>query len=78
MCDHLGKDGKVETRRFFDSKGRIKKDITTHNHGNPKTHSYGEHGEHAHDYAWGDDGKLLARSERELTEKERERNEDIL
>lgn len=78
VIDHLGKDGKVETRRFFDSNGRIRKDITTHNHGNPKKHPFGQHGEHAHDYAWGDDGELLARSMRELTETERERNKGIL
>ena len=78
VIDRIGKKGKVETRRFFDSNGRPRKDITTHNHGNPKTHPYGKNGEHAHDYAWSDDGKLLGRSERELTDKEREDNKDIL
>lgn len=36
VVDHIGKYGKVETRRFFDSNGRIRKDITTHDHGKLK------------------------------------------
>lgn len=78
VVDHIGKYGKVETRRFFDSNGRIRKDITTNDHGKPKKHPFGKHGEHAHDYVWGENGELLARSSRELTETERERNKEIL
>lgn len=39
---------------------------------------YGKNGEHAHDYVYDDNGHLLERPHRELTEKERKENADIL
>lgn len=78
VTDHLGKDGKTETRREYNEKGQISKDITTHDHGHPKQHPFGKNGEHVHEYVWDDDGNLLSRSMRELTDEERIQNEDIL
>lgn len=78
VIDHIGKDGKVETRTFYGEDGLKEKDITTHNHGNPKQHSYGKQGEHAHDYVWDKEGKLEERTIRELTEAERKECKDIL
>lgn len=46
--------------------------------GHPKQHSHGKHGEHAHDYVYDEEGKLIKRPIRELTEEEREENDDIL
>ena len=41
-------------------------------------HNYGKHGEHGHDYEWDEDGSLKNKTTRELTEKERKENGDIL
>ena len=78
VIDHLGNDGKTETRTFYGKSGYKEKDITTHDHGFPKKHPYGKHGEHAHDYEWSEDGSLKNRTTREISETERKENRDIL
>lgn len=74
IADHIGKDGKVDIRTYYDSDGWKMKDIHMTNHGNPKKHRVVPH---VHEYVWRDDGGS-ERSERPLTEKERKENEDIL
>lgn len=71
-----GKKGGIE-RNYYDENGRQYKQISNNNHGNAKMHPYGKNGEHAHDYKY-EDGKLIGRPTRELTENERKENEDIL
>lgn len=71
-----GKKGGIE-RNYYDENGRQYKQISNNNHGNPKQHSYGANGEHAHDYSYSDDGKVK-RTTREMTVEERKENEDIL
>ena len=78
VIDHLGKDGKTETRTFYGESGFKEKDITNHDHGNAKEHPYGNKGEHSHDYKWTESGSLEERTTRELTDREREENRDIL
>ena len=78
VIDHIGKDGKVDVRAFYGESKLKSKDIHTTAHGNPKQHPYGEHGEHVHDYTWGDDGRLKNKTTRELSEEERKENGDIL
>jgi len=78
ITDHLNADDIVDTRTFYGEDGYIKKQINTTDHGNPKNHPYGEHGEHAHDFTWDDTGKLIDRKTRELTEEEIKENSDIL
>ena len=46
--------------------------------GNPKHHSFGEHGEHIDLYEWNEDGSVKRIERRELTDDERKENEDIL
>ncbi len=65
-------------RNYYDESGRQTKQVSNNDHGNPKRHNYGEHGEHAHDYVYNDDGQLVARPIRELTDDERKENGDIL
>ena len=65
-------------RNYYDSDGRQIKQISNNDHGKPKQHPYGKHGEHAHDYQYDEDGKLTGRPLRELTDIEREENGDIL
>lgn len=77
IIDHK-KDGRTDVRTFYNEKGLKSKDINTNSHGNSKHHPYGKNGEHAHDYEWDNGDKLKNRTTRELTEKEREENADIL
>ena len=78
VIDHVDESGKVTSRSFYDANGWKAKDIHTTNHGNPKHHKYGKHGEHAHQYQWNDDGTLREYSSRELDDTERKENSDIL
>ena len=70
-------NGDVSQRRFFDQEGRVNIDLDTNDHGKPRGHPYGKRGEHAHDYTW-QDGKVIDRTLRDLTDQERSDNEDIL
>lgn len=74
ITDHVGSDGKVDIRTFYDEEGRKTCEIHTTDHGNPKTHT----APHAHDYAWADDMSRSSKTERELTDTERKENDDIL
>lgn len=65
-------------RSFYDSTGWLKNQVHSGNHGTPKTHKYGERGEHAHDYEWNREAKKPERITRELTEDERKENGDIV
>lgn len=65
-------------RTFYDSKGKMYRQIHTGPHGNLKNHPYGENGEHKHEYVWNKDGTLKERTITELTEKDRKENKDIL
>ena len=78
IIDHMREDGTVDARGFYGDDGMKKKDIHTTDHGNPKHHTYGEHGEHGHDYEWNEDGSLKEKTTRELREDERKENGDIL
>ena len=65
-------------RNYYDSAGRQFKQISNNDHDKPQMHLFGEHGEHAHDYVWDEDGKLIKRPMRELNDTERKENGDIL
>lgn len=78
VIDHVGKSGAVNMRSFYGNDGMKTMDINTDNHGNPKRHPYGKHGEHAHDYEWDENGDLKNKTTREISDEERERNGDIL
>lgn len=65
------------SRDYYDGQGRWVKQVSNHNHGNPKRHPYGKNGEHAHDIIW-EDGKIIRRTSRDLTDQERKENSDIL
>lgn len=67
----------VVNRTIYDADGKMMKQINTSDHGNPKVHSWGKNGEHIHDIIW-EDGKIVARPARELTDRERKEHSDIL
>lgn len=73
----IRKNGGID-RNYYDETGRQTTQISNHDHGQPDKHHYGEHGEHAHDYIYDEDGKLQARPIRNLTAKERKENDDFL
>ena len=65
-------------RNYYDKNGRQVKQISNHDHGNPRKHPYGEHGEHAHDYIYDVLGRLKSSPIRDLTYDERKENSDFL
>ena len=78
VIDHQSNDGTIDVRTFYDGSGKKQKDIHTTNHGNPKQHAFGEHGEHVVEYEWNEDMSIKNKSRRNLTDKERKENSDIL
>lgn len=71
-----GKSGGV-SRNYYDKDGVWRKQISNNNHGNQNKHPYGKNGEHTHDIIW-ENGKIVGRPARELTDGERQENGDIL
>ena len=72
-----GKRGGIE-RNYYNSEGKLFKQICNNDHGHPKQHPFGKHGEHTHDYVYSAEGKLIGRPLRNLTDEEGKENEDIL
>ena len=64
-------------RNYYNRRGEWIKQITNNDHGQPKNHPFGEHGEHAHDITYNEDGSV-SRTTRELTPEERREEADIL
>lgn len=77
VVNTLSQQGKQHDRTFYDAEGRMIRQISNGPHGNPKKHPFGQHGEHAHDILW-EDGVIIDRPVRELTDEERKENADIL
>lgn len=77
ITQKTGRQGGIE-RNYYGIDGRQEKQICNHNHGNAKAHPFGKNGEHAHDYIYDDNGKLIGRPTRELSVDERKENGDIL
>lgn len=66
------------SRNYYGGDGWQTKQISNNSHGHKAVENYGKHGEHAHDYIYDDDKKLVDRPYRELNEQERKENSDIL
>lgn len=71
------KSGGID-RNYYGSDGKQTKQISNHNHGNPKNHPFGDNGEHAHDYVNDKQGIPRHGKARALTDTERKENADIL
>lgn len=65
-------------RNFYDDNGNQYLQISNNDHGHKKESKLGKHGEHAHDYFRNENGKIIHGEARELTERERKENDDIL
>ncbi|MBM6938474.1 phage minor capsid protein [Pseudoflavonifractor phocaeensis] len=77
VVDTLSQNGRQRDRMYYDGEGRQIKQISSGPHGNLKKHPYGTHGEHAHDILW-ENGKIVGRTVRELSQQERKENADLL
>ncbi len=76
VIDLIDAHGKTQ-RSFYDGEGALELQIHPTDHGYPKKHPYGSNGEHAHDYIW-NDGTLISKETRDITDDERNNNQDIL
>lgn len=77
VVDTQSQHGNQRDRTFYDAEGRMIRQISNGPHGNPKKHPFGQNGEHAHDILW-EDGVIVDRPVRELSDEERKENADIL
>lgn len=77
ITQYVTKKGGID-RNYYGVNGQQVKQISNYGHGNTKRHTYGVHGEHAHDYIYNENGELVGRPMRELSNDEREENKDIL
>lgn len=77
IVDRIGRDGKIETRSFYNENGDRILDITTHDHGNRPVHEFGINGEHAHIYEYDKDGNVTERHTIELTAAQRKELEEL-
>ena len=77
ITETVGRHGGIN-RNYYGETARQSKQISNHDHGNRKEHPFGEKGEHAHDYVYDENGKLIYRTKRPLTKSERKEKADIL
>lgn len=78
VIDTVSGSVKQRDRNIYDSAGLLKTQIHGGSHGNAKQHPFGGHGEHVHDYVWDDNGKLINKTTRNLTDEEKIINADII
>lgn len=77
ITQRINKKGGID-RNYYDQNGDQVKQISNNDHGHRKESSFGNHGEHAHDYFKDENGALRHGEPRELSEYERKENADIL
>ena len=77
ITQKTSRKGGIE-RNYYDGYGNQYKQISNNDHGKPKQHPFGKNGEHAHDYIYDDEGNLIGRPIRPLTDLEEKENADIL
>lgn len=73
------KNGTVQIdRTLYSSTGVMETQIHSGPHNRPDKHTFGTKGEHGHTYRWAEDGTIIDRAPRELTDKERKEHADII
>ena len=77
ITERVNGNGGID-RNYYDANGRQYKQISNHDHGNPKKHPFGKRGEHAHDYSYTEKGELVRSDARELYSDERKEVKDII
>lgn len=77
VVDTMSQGGKQHDRTIYGADGIMLTQIHGGDHGHPKQHPFGQHGEHVHDYTWTGQDKP-ERPGREATAEERIWHKDIL
>ena len=77
ITQKVGKQGGID-RNYYGNDAKQLKQISNNGHNHKKEETFGKHGEHAHDYKYDNNGTLIRGKCRELTERERKENGDIL
>ena len=77
VTERVTRNGGID-RNYYDKDGRQYKQISNNDHGNPKRHPLGKHGEHAHDYVYTPEGACVRSGARDFDDDERKEVEDIL
>lgn len=78
VIDTRSSQGKQRDRTVYDETGRMVLQIHGGDHGKPKQHPYGEHGEHIHIYVWQQGEKRPKRTVRNANAEEKIIYKDIL
>ena len=78
VIESVSASGKQVDRTYYDEHGFLSRQIHSGWHSSKKSHPYGNHGEHVHDYVWLSDDKAPQKTIRELEYFERKENGDIL
>lgn len=78
VVDSTSRHGQQKDRTVYDENGLMRIQIHGGNHGQPKNHPYGIHGEHIHEFLWDVEGKLVNKTTRNLTDEERKQHRNIL
>lgn len=78
VVDTVSLGGRQHDRTVYGPDGRIKTQIHGGDHGMPKYHPYGTHGEHIHSFTWPAEGEKPQIISRDATDAERVQYFDIL
>ena len=78
VVDTLSRKGKQRDRTIYGPDAIIVQQIHGGDHGQPKHHPFGKHGEHIHDYTWPQDGGKPDKPARDPTREDRIKHKDIL
>lgn len=78
VVDTLSRQGRQRDRTIYGSDGVMVFQVHGGDHGQPKHHPYGEHGEHVHDVTWSEGQVNANRTTRNANEEEHIRHKDIL
>lgn len=78
VIDSTSRRGEQKDRTIYDENGLMMIQVHGGNHGQPKNHPYGIHGEHVHEFLWDTEGKLVNKTTRNLTDEERKQHHSIL
>ncbi len=78
VVDSISRHGEQRDRTIYDENGLMLIQVHGGNHGQPKNHPYGTHGEHIHEFLWDTKGNLVNKTTRNMTDEERKRHRNIL
>ena len=78
VVDTVSRGGKQRDRTVYDENGLLAIQVHGGDHGHPKEHPFGNHGEHVHDFSWPDGQEKPQKTTRDARDSERIVHKDIL